>query len=284
MSDVLPTKIVQVIDDFLPVIAGMSTRKRSDLISGILQMQKYGVEAFANRVIYPNGYSSMFCTSVNWKKMNRDEDFQKDFINHVSHELVKLYKNKITLVSRSSDKIYNRFLLKLEDAGVNNSVIINEFHKDRIEVIYYMADPSKPEDRDLIVNNLELLSFIRKGMMPSLNEIFLSKAFENKKELLLNSSAIDVLWGKLGNIKNSFNLAFAGQEIDLTYRDLEYLALLRFGSSNQFIADNLKISVETVKRNLSDLKFKFSVVDRTDLIKLSKDSAITNMSKIVGII
>jgi DNA-binding CsgD family transcriptional regulator len=284
MSDVLPAKITQVIDDYLPVIAGMSSRKRNDLISGILQMQNYGVEAFANRVIYPNGYSSMFCTSANWKKLNKDEDFQKDFINHVSCELVKLYKNKISLVSRSRDKIYNKFLIKLEDAGVNNSVIINEFYKDRIEVIYYMADPAKPEDRDLILNNLELLSFIRKSIRPALNEIFLSKAFLNKKELLLNSSAIDVLWSKVRHIKNSFNVCIAGQEVDLTYRELEYLALLRFGSNNQFIADYLKISIETVKRNLSDLKFKFLVHERNDLIKLAQDGAITNMSKIIGII
>lgn len=284
MSDILPAKIIQVIEDYLPVIASMSARKRNDLISGILQMQKYGVEAFANRVIYPNGYSSMFCTSVNWKKMNRDQNFQNDFINHVSHELVNLYKNKISLVSRSSDKIYNKFLTKLEDAGVNNSVIINEFHKDRIEVIYFMADPAKPEDRDLILNNLELLSFIRKSIKPALNEIFLSKEFEAKKELLLNSSAVDVLWNKLGSINQNINLCLAGQELDLTYRELEYLTLLRFGSSNQFIAQNLKTSVETVKRNLSELKLKFSVSEKNDLIKIAQDSSIINISKVVGII
>ncbi len=284
MSDALPGEMIQVIADYLPVLNRMSAKKRGDLISGIIQMQKYGVEAFASRLIYQNGYSSMFCTSVRWKAMYRDEDFHKDFMNHVSYELVDLYKHKTSLVSRSRDKTYNKFLNQLENAGVNNSVIINEFHKDKIEVIYFMADPAKPENRDLIINNLEILSYIRSSIKPALQEIYLSKEFAAKKELLLTPSAIDILWNKLGNKNKNINLYINGQEIDLTFRDLEHLSFLRFGSTNHFIAEHLNLSIETVKRNLVELKHKFVVSERNDLIKLAQNSAIINISRIAGII
>lgn len=284
MSDVLPEKILKVISNYLPVLERMSARKRNDLISGILQMQKYGVEAFSNRIIYPSGYSSIFCTSLNWKKMNRDETFQKELMNHVSFETVNLFKSKSGIVSRSSDKIYNSFLTKLENGGVNNGLNINEFHKRVIEVTYFTANPARPQDRDLILNNLGLLSFIKKNMEPALKEIYLSKEFEANKELLLNVPAIEFIWNKSGNFQKKININILGKDVNLSHREIECLLFLRFGSSNKFIADRLKISVETVKHHLSNLKLKLSVSERKDLIEIAQHVSIINITKNLSII
>jgi len=284
MSDCLSAETVKVISKYLRVLEKMPSSKRNDFIKGIIEMRKYGVEGFSKRIIYKNGFSSMFCTSLNWYKMQRDFIFLEDFRNHLSPELVQLKRNRSNFVSRSKDKVYTPFLKKLENAGVNNSIITTDFYDDRIEIVYLMANPSLPQDRDLILNNMPSISLLQNIMEPALRDITLSQEFKDNKELLLNKTAINCLWGIKHRDTTIPNLFILGKEIHITHKELECLVYLRFGSSNRFIADRLNISIETVKYHMLNLKLKLSVSERDELIEIAQFKSLINISKTLGLV
>ena len=172
MNDCLEEDTIKVISRFLPVLNRMNANKRNELVRCLTEIGKYGVEGFSKRIIYNNGYSSMFCTSKRWAEIKKDSNFLVDFRNHISPELVSQQKNKDHLVSRSKDKLYTPFLRKLDDAGVNNSIITTTFFRDRIELIYLMANPDRPQDRDLILNNIDYISFFTKTNAASVRLYF----------------------------------------------------------------------------------------------------------------
>ena len=57
----------------------------------------------------------------------------------------------------------------------------------------------------------------------------------------------------------------------LTLRELEVLKLIEAGRSNQDIADELVISMPTVKRHISNIYAKLGVESRTQAVSLGKE-------------
>ena len=282
MSSSLSPELLYVISDYLPALERMSSNNRDSLFSGLKQMKQFGVDSFAIRVIDRKGYSAMFCTNTLWPSLIKDEQTYSDFKNHISSELVFLYKKNCHLTSRSGDKIYSPFLKRLEDARQNNSIIISDFYKKEIVIIYFMPQPQYPQDRDLILNNLRQLIFIKDSFNSALKELIASKEFQANKRLLLNKSAIDVIWAKDLNAQKTVNLFLSNNKTTLTIRELESLYLLKFGASNKFIGDTLGISSETVKHHLLNLKNKLDVPSRKKLIEISHSESFINIFKIIG--
>ena len=101
MINFLPSETVNVIKEYLPALDRMHPTKKSDLIRGITEMRKYGIEGFSKRIIYKDGQSSIFCTSENWKKIKKDSSFLSDFRDHASLELVMMKKRGGGVVSRA---------------------------------------------------------------------------------------------------------------------------------------------------------------------------------------
>jgi DNA-binding CsgD family transcriptional regulator len=252
------------------------------LINGLIQMRDFGVNSFAVRLIDKKGYSAMFCTNVLWPPLIGDNNFYIDFKNHISTELSQLYKNKSNIISRAGDKIHSPFLEKLEQSGQNNSIIINNFYNDRIEVIYFMADPNFPENRDKILNNLEQLKFIKKSFDPILRKIINSNEFKKKKTLLLTPSSIDFIWKRDFKEDKQINIFLGEEQFLFSIRELECLSLLRFGASNIFIAETLGVSVETVKSYLLRIKYKLNTTSRKRLIEMSKLEAFISIFNILN--
>jgi DNA-binding NarL/FixJ family response regulator len=61
---------------------------------------------------------------------------------------------------------------------------------------------------------------------------------------------------------------------DLTDREIEVLRLLAKGLSNQEIADNLFISVKTVRNHVSNIFSKLQVVDRVQAVIRARDAGL----------
>ena len=279
--DSLSPEILNLLFSEWPILKKLSINKINSFVNGLVQMQKYGVDSFSVRTVDKQGRSAMFCTNFIWPSLISNEDFVKDFKKHISSELAFSHKNKIKVISRSGDKTYSPFLNKLEKAGHNNSIIVNDFNKNQIEITYFIANPKFPQDRDIILNNLTQLHFIKNNLDTVLQEIFSSKEFHLKKQPLLNSSAIEYLWDKDITEKKRVKFSINNKEINLTVRELECLSLLRFGASNIFISDTLGISVETVKNHLQNAKFKMGVASRKELIAAANNESFTNIFKII---
>ena len=276
----MPAVSEKVIADYLPVLKRIGNRGTENLIGGIQTMKEYGVESYSERLIYKNGYSSMFCTSLYWAEINKTSEFYKQFRNHVSPEIVKSFHNKSNLISRSADKTSTPFLKTLENHGVNNSIIIEEFHRDYIKITYFMGAPDDPAARDLMLNNIERLNFIRKRIEPQMKNIFCSKEFAAKKELILNDTARNIIWQK--PINRNDNKVISTKYSDFTYREMQCLKYLKFASSNRYIANDLGISMATVKHHIANIKTKLNISSRQELIDVSNSPEIINASKIIG--
>ena len=224
----------------------------------------------------------MFCTNKLWPELIKDNQFFTDFKNHISTELALTHKNKTGIISRSGDKTQSVFLRKLQQAKQNNSIIINEFFHDRIEVTYFMADPDFPSDRDRILNHLEQLKLIKNSLDVVLRKIQNSQEFHAKKVLLLTQSSVDAIWGNSCVENKPINVLLENRQIQFTFRELECLSILRFGASNMFIAEALKISVETVKSHLQSIKYKSNSCSRKQLIEIAKQESLTNILNIIS--
>ena len=120
-------------------------------------------------------------------------------------------------------------------------------------------------------------------MQPALDYISQSVEFKEGRELLLNESAMKILWNSQNYSSNSTDIWLEGKSVSITYGELQCLAYLRFGSSNRFISEELNVSVETVKSHLSNLKSKLSIEDRGDLIEIAKLKTLIKLSKTLGI-
>jgi DNA-binding CsgD family transcriptional regulator len=277
----LPPEILNMLFSEWPILEKLNINKINNFVNGLIQMQKCGVDSFSVRTIDKQGRSAMFCTNFIWPSLISNEDFIQDFKKHISSELAYSNKNKIKIISRSGDKTHSSFLQKLEKVGHNNSIIVHDFDKNKIEITYFIANPKFPQNRDIILNNFQQLNFIKNNLNTVLKEIFSSKEFHLKKQPLLNRSSIDFIWDKGVTEQKTVNFLIDYKEISLTVRELECLSLLRFGTSNIFISDTLGSSVETVKSHLQNAKFKMGVLSRQELITAAKNESFTKTFKII---
>jgi DNA-binding NarL/FixJ family response regulator len=61
---------------------------------------------------------------------------------------------------------------------------------------------------------------------------------------------------------------------DLTSREREILELIAVGESNQSIAENLVISLKTVRNHVSNIYSKLQVVDRAQAVIKARESGL----------
>jgi LuxR family transcriptional regulator, maltose regulon positive regulatory protein len=66
-------------------------------------------------------------------------------------------------------------------------------------------------------------------------------------------------------------MAIRGLAEQLTSRELEVLGMLAAGSSNQAIAGQLVVTIDTVKKHVSHLLGKFSAANRTEAVTRARE-------------
>ncbi len=76
------------------------------------------------------------------------------------------------------------------------------------------------------------------------------------------------------------NDQYDGRKLGLSKRELEVLELLSQGFSNQEIADNLFVSLNTAKTHISNIYSKLNVKRRTQAIQKARDLALIHPPKV----
>jgi DNA-binding CsgD family transcriptional regulator len=112
---------------------------------------------------------------------------------------------------------------------------------------------------DFSLKDLIYLELIAKHAANQVYKLFLLNNIKQKKEL-----------------KTKLIMKKISQEFELTEREKEVLNLLLAGQSNQKIAKELFISINTVKKHLSNIYQKAKVKSRTELTALVFKSKINN--------
>jgi DNA-binding CsgD family transcriptional regulator len=240
----------------------------------LLDLKRFGVQAYAERIVDINGNSIKFCNSKEWKELEAEKSFFKDYRDHFSVESLYNFKGKNKIITRSNDKINNKFLQRLDSEKLNNSIIVNDFHKDRINISYFMIDPQFPSNRDIILNNLSTIEEIRTKTQKSITEFVLLNKLCKKN--LLDAKSVSLIFSSSG--KKEVKLIWENNIYSFTERESDCLKLLKSGVSNKFISQFLKISLETVKFHLNNIKSKTGLQSKGDIIRMALTSRIITNS------
>jgi len=120
--------IEQEIQGYGSLLNPLSRDKLISLKETILKLQNFGVSAYAERFIDRDGNSIKICNNPKWKMLEQEKSFFADFSEHINSELLTNFKMKNKIITRSGDKVFNRFLQTLESEHLNNSIIISEFY------------------------------------------------------------------------------------------------------------------------------------------------------------
>lgn len=270
IKDVLPEPTIFAYTNMLNSI----TQKNKELLLRLLlEIKNYGVDSFAYRQIDKNGNSSIFSTHAKWEILNNDQQFQQLMREHVNDELIQIKQNSFSYVTRSNDKVNNRYLKILNEFDLNNSIIKHKFYEDKIEIIYFMTKDAN--QRDIILNNLNNLNSMLDIASNLLEYISGSQDFINRKQPLLSLNGINYIWDQNSlhkKHKNRFDIDYNGRNIALTTNEIKCLMLCGQCISNKAIAKKLDISHFTVKEYIAKLKQKFQVINRDRLIDITRQN------------
>jgi DNA-binding CsgD family transcriptional regulator len=269
---------------YLPIIEDLPDQLRNDLIFGLTDLRKIGVQEYGRRIIYSNGLSSMLTTSNRWVEAFNSEQLKSSMILHMSGEVLQVKKNNFNLVTRSSDKVMDEYLRALDYLGLNNSVIKYHFYKNHIEISYYVADKDDSFARDAFLNKMSLLDKLEQKLLPSLTNIQGTGRFNQEKEMVIRSDVIDTLFANYIDRNYRTEETIDNTCIDLRQKDLSYLALLGFECTNKHIAKKLGVSESTVKLDISNLKLKLNFERREELVGFANSSKIKQLVKIMNIL
>jgi DNA-binding CsgD family transcriptional regulator len=255
MANFKKTAMLESMSEFIPLIKEIGMTERENFFETLLKMSDYGATYFAVRIIDSQGKSSLISNNYRWLNIKQDEEFISDFSQHVQLELGKVMYDQISLVSRCGDKLETSFLKKLQNYGVNNSVLNYQFFPNSrsVKITYFMSDPENTDARDLIINNLSKLEKLQNKIQLLLDYMMQSKQFNDQKMQLVDKNLIAALWQK----NNKF--MFANREenlLFLTKKEREYLSLFKKGFSNEYIAHHLGISSFTARNHNTNIRAK----------------------------
>jgi DNA-binding CsgD family transcriptional regulator len=256
------------------------------LITSLNKFESCGIDAFGYRLIDKQGKSAVFSTSNNWHNISKDKVFLQNMREHMNLEIPYVKLNRLEFITRSKDKDNTPFLEKLGENGMNNSVINFKFHKNKIELFYFIPPKDKPEFRDVILNNRQYLNHLIKEMLPALLAVSKSKKFQHQKIQLLEENVIKQIWQNQlisqTNMQSIYKkINYGEKEILLSPREIECLILLKLGWGNKSIAKQLSLSEFTVKDYISNLKSKFCVLCRDNLIEIAHSNEMKYLNLLV---
>jgi DNA-binding CsgD family transcriptional regulator len=259
--------VEQEVLDYGSLLKHLTNDQINVLKNAIVNLKTLGVSAYAERFIDLQGNSIKICNNYKWKELENDRNFFEDFSCYASLELSDNFKLKNKIITRSRDKLSHSFLQRLEQERLNSSVIVNEFYNKCIAISYFMVDPSVPQNRDLILNNLKIIELIRKEIQTILLHLFMSDKINQNKKVLLSKESIGIIFDPRLRAKSILHYNPGLRE--LTPREIDCLKNLRIGTSNKYLSNKLQISIDTVKFHLNNIKLKTGLVSRDELISLS---------------
>ena len=98
----------------------------------------YNIDHLGYRYFLPDGRSFGCPTTTEWYAKPRNHNFYASMKNYLLEEVLRLYKNKSSYVTRSDDHQDNIYLNWLKQFKMDNSVGIYKFHSHRIDSVFFI--------------------------------------------------------------------------------------------------------------------------------------------------
>lgn len=260
---------VEAIKEYKDLLENLPVNKFKLLQHFFHYIKKYEVGAFGYRTIDKYGLSSVFSTDSNWAKITKDRVFTKNMIQHMNYELFLVKQHNLKIVTRSNLKVHNSFLELLQNSSINSSIVYYLLDKDIIKIFYYIPNILSHEANDLIINNIDLLVNATKKIDIVLSHIADSQEFCSHKVKITSQSILDFIWkgGVKTHLSKKVSINLMGEEVCFTGKEAKCILMLRYGSSNKYIASKLCIATSTLKDRMNNLKRKMKVNSREELVQ-----------------
>lgn len=213
---------------------------------------------------------------------NEDDFEERDVVNLKS--LADYLASRLSEIMNLeyNEKMKNMFMTfaELSDTGLiifGKNFLVNYYNNAALKICEHMGgDENKKENpveffiKSILANNsIAWVSGMKKNiMLPDFQQISIAV---NPIKSSMNFSEQQLYMVQLKTIDDSPNngLLLANTDpaqYNLSFRELEIIRLVMSGYANQKIANELFISINTVKKHLSQIYNKLSVSNRTSLI------------------
>ncbi|NRB10849.1 MAG: helix-turn-helix transcriptional regulator [Rickettsiaceae bacterium] len=258
--------------EYKKLLSRMDIAKKILLLDFISYISKLGVAGFGYRNFDITGNSVLFPLSKDWNELNKDILFSTSLEEYVVQELLYAVKNQQRIITRSGDKIDNRYLKFLAGSSVNNGVVIYQFNNVKVNVFYIVCADVRV--RDFVLNKLEVIENLIGRVMSVLRWIIQTEEMRRETIRCLTKEQINIVFSSsyqsTGNMGDMY-VEVKGDKIKISCKEVECLAYLQYGITMKSIADFIGKSPFTIKDRVESLKNKFNVATKKDLVFLARN-------------
>lgn len=254
------------------------------LIKNILEgelklLKKYGVDHLGYRYILPDGRSFGCPTGDNWDDIEKTEEFYQSMKEYLSPELIKLYNNKHSYVTRSVEHNNNKYLDWLIKLKLDNSIGIYKFNANRIDSFFFILERGDGEKKDYLLNNIKWLEGHVNNLSKKMDNLQLKMVGLTESEIVIDKDVCSKIFFSKTSYVSYKNIIFNGNNISLTLREIEVLSNLSKVGNIKNTALLLGISDKAVEKHISRLKKKFGVNSKNELINITNKPQIQILIK-----
>lgn len=245
----------------------MPQEAREVFLRFISNISDLGVIGFGCRHFDNNGKTKLFTISKDWNKIKKDSRFKSCLKNYLVKELLSVSSNKQKLVTRSEDKIDDKYLEYLSNSSINNGVVFYRFDTKKIEVFYFVC--AEVRIRDFVISNMSYINRLINEAFSSIKWIMESNLVSDAAIQILTKEQIKIIFSDTKYGDKTIIFKFNGGTISLSLCEIECLSYLQHGSSIAFIAKIIGRSPLTVRDKVNVLKEKLQVKSKKDLTCLA---------------
>lgn len=246
---------------------------REILTQELKYLQKFGVVHLGFRYFLPNGKSFGRPTIQSWYGQTRTADFYEHQKFYLTKELIYLTEHKFCYVTRANDQEDSQYLTWLQKLGLNNSVGIYKFQQSRIDSFFFICEANSGKQRDDLINNMQWLEHHVNSLTNQINKIPQEIIDYPEEDFSIDKSVCEEIFKHCSaSAKFStccIDIMLSGKQISISSRELEVLQFLKFGESNKIIAFKLGVNERTIERQLYNLKEKFCLNSKSELITIA---------------
>ena len=238
----------------------------------VTELRKYGIEYNVRHIDWL-GRGGTISTCGKWKMVEYNNNTITEEKEHFTPELQNANARNLKIITRSSDKVKNNFLSRMEYHGLNNSIIYLDFDTEDTTMKYLMCDPSRPELRDFILTHHDFFKQLIDNTNPLINFLVNSDLFSRSKRQVIERNLLsrNSLIGDMEAKKfNREELIVGGFKTQLTNCESAYMNYLGLGIDVHNIAKMMNKQNSTVRTHINNLKDKLQVNSMQELRTISR--------------
>ncbi|NRB11468.1 MAG: helix-turn-helix transcriptional regulator [Rickettsiaceae bacterium] len=248
----------------------ISNEIKNLLLQELRFLKNYGVDHLGYRYFLCDGRSFGCPTVDQWYMERKPQEFYNSMKLFLTKELINFAENNFTYVTRSNSHSPNEYQKYLRAFSLGSSIGIYKTATKRIDSFFFITNSDLGEARDVLINNIHWLENYTNELSLKINKMLTEILHFKEVDINIDKYVCKKVFDRIKlTDASSIDIISNGRVIKLTNREIDILKNLNLGSSNKKLAAILNISEKTIEKHLSNIKTKFNVSCKNDLLKLS---------------